>query len=701
MPTPTTDFQVGVDTVWLQVQQNFSATLRVYVSSVRGFSTPVTLSASVIPVTPAVDPTLDPSQTTTAPWAGTITFAANPLTPPDYTTVTVAPGTTGGTIDPNAPPTYQVVITGDDGSGNQSIATFTVVVQASIADYGLGITFNVNGLSTVDNDPQLEGTGVLANTFQEKVFFVPNDGGVTKTNDTYWVFYATSSASYPTGGGVIPNSGTGEGFYFKTSIDGATWSKPFKIWTAFPFSAQGHNLSAWYDYASDRFYVAGADPLVGVAVIMGQPRQDTGGNYIISFDGTNNPQSSQAATGPTFTRINMTTPFIHGRTAGSEVILLVQTEDIGGNHYLETWLSTDGALAVWNNIEPVGGLHPFAVNLSDYGRAEEIVSGGQRYLVEIYGGDFQFITFKWQNITGGPPTNAWQTFLGHTLLHYNFTVGKTVARIDTINCVFIYPGLNEDFFTITFTALNTPALGTDTFITTPYSQAAIGYDTGVNPTATLTLFSADTNRVDVSESTDSGSTWAAFTTLYQDSNHITVPTLNSFLNEEGTMIGHQFPVAWSELTTPGYEQIKFRLVEMSAFPDIYPRGSLNVISGALGATLAPIPLFFYPTGDSVDGHTFPTSVTELAYRPDSPNQPFDPGNGGSFVIEDDQGNLWPAPYPPSGFTRESLSRPSYIYMTIATGPPTLSGTRWVIDIIGEGTAPPHVMGFGRIMLQIT
>jgi hypothetical protein len=713
----STDFQVGADTTWIQIPQNFSGTFNVYVSSFRGFVTPVTLSTTVEPVDASIDPNILPEDVTTTAWNNnadaSITFGSNPLTPPDFTLVTVFPGTTGPAIfDPVHPPTYRLTITGDDGAGNQTNTVVTIVLQESIADYGLGCLFNKSTIVTVDDDSKLGDKGTVNNTCQEKVLFVPLNGG-TRPDDTYWVFYM-AGFGFPADESVVPNSTTSSGVYFKTSLDGLTWSLPFRVFSDYPFDPvftdfDGTDLSVWYDNASDNIYVAATDRSSGgveVAFAFAPPVQDTNGAYVISFDGTQNPQSPTPSMTLGFVpdRDLPANVFVHGRTGGSEMLVLVHTQNtITHLHYLEIWLSTNSG-ATWTNIETAGGIVPFAAGKNVYGRLEVINDAGD-YFIVIYGSDEEEITFLEQN--NAVPTNAWVTG-ATTTFDYDFKGGKSVARDDTLFCTFpTSPVSVATSFNVTVTP---DAISTQVGINSA-DHVGIVYDSGANPTMVLEAFDGDFNLLKATQTTDSAATWASMVGIYSDKNHIVLDSLNTFGNEENTIpVGppKNMPLVWNEQTSPGVEHIKFMLIDVSSFPNLFSRNAINVIHAKQNDTPSTnpdltVPLYYYPTGDSTNGHTFPNTVTVVggAGVPDGVNEPFEVANGGSFDIVDSLGatRLGGGGTPvPAGFNRDFLSDVSYVLMTISSMVPI--GSRWWIVITGEDTGTPAILVYGILMLQI-
>lgn len=206
LPTLSTLFKIGVDNALIQVPQNYtvpanppsepnppdnlatptentqstttSDSVTVFVSAIKNFSAPLTMSMVIQPMTSELaaelDFTLSPLDSTIAPWLGQIGststnwLSASQMTPTsdgtgtqgplpfvlqpnlsnslntyvasNFKTLWINPGLTGGAINPNHPPSYLVSIFAFDPLSNTYAAcNFTLVVVPSVANYGLGV----------------------------------------------------------------------------------------------------------------------------------------------------------------------------------------------------------------------------------------------------------------------------------------------------------------------------------------------------------------------------------------------------------------------------------------------------------------------------------------------------------------------------------------------------------------------------------
>jgi len=204
VPALASDYQIGVDNALIQVPQNYtvpanppsepnppSSTLQstknaqttttkdsvtIYVSAIKGFNNPLTMSFFIKKIDTTVDPNLSPADATTVPtdgaplpiligsthlnwvqgvwdgtnegWKATLPFMLTPnvsnslntYVATNFQTLWINPQNTGGKISPNHPPSYQVNIYAHDPLTNSFAAcSFTLVVSQSAAQYGLGV----------------------------------------------------------------------------------------------------------------------------------------------------------------------------------------------------------------------------------------------------------------------------------------------------------------------------------------------------------------------------------------------------------------------------------------------------------------------------------------------------------------------------------------------------------------------------------
>jgi len=168
----------------------------VYVSAIKGFNNPLTLSFFLQKIDSSVDPNMSSINATTATWVGKIgsaptawttgTFtplasgesgwkgllsstlvpnagnALNTYTTQNYQTLFVNPENTGNVINPTLPPSYKVNIFAYDSITNTyAVCDFTLVVLPSIATYGLGVLQKIATANTVVNKNSNSGTLIL------------------------------------------------------------------------------------------------------------------------------------------------------------------------------------------------------------------------------------------------------------------------------------------------------------------------------------------------------------------------------------------------------------------------------------------------------------------------------------------------------------------------------------------------------------
>jgi len=168
----------------------------IYVSAIKGFNNPLTLSFFLQKIDSAVDPNISSVNATTATWVGKIgsspsawttgTFttlssgesgwkgllsstlapnsgnALNTYTTQNYQTLFINPEGTGNVINPTLPPSYKVnVFAYDSITNTYAVCDFTLVVLPSIATYGLGVVQKIATANTVVNKDSNTRTFIL------------------------------------------------------------------------------------------------------------------------------------------------------------------------------------------------------------------------------------------------------------------------------------------------------------------------------------------------------------------------------------------------------------------------------------------------------------------------------------------------------------------------------------------------------------
>ena len=293
-PTVATLFQIGVDSAQIQVPQNTTVpvnppsipnpptstsiasnsstastndSITLYVSGIKGFNNPLTISFFIQQVSTALDSSISPADSTTASWmgsigstptnmvsgtynaikngwTGTLPFTLTPMAgtqtalntyvATNYITLFINPGLTGGAIDPSLPPSFLVNIYALDTVTNTVASTnFVLVVIPSQASYGLGVyvktphissspfsfSYPFNYIDTFSNAVTLQRNG--ATTVYLYYFFYPLEPAMiapTNLNITLNVSGSVvdETASYIT----MPVSGTPIEFMNFTAANG-------------------------------------------------------------------------------------------------------------------------------------------------------------------------------------------------------------------------------------------------------------------------------------------------------------------------------------------------------------------------------------------------------------------------------------------------------------------------------------------------
>jgi len=209
-PVPGNSFQVILPTPTSGGTTTTKDSVTVYVSAIKGFNNPLTLSFFLQKVDSTVDPNISAIDSTVADWVGNIgtsptswttgTYTTLPTTESgwagyipaysggnailqpnsgnvlntyattNYQTLFINPETTGGVINPSFPPSYKVNIFAYDSVTNTYAAcSFTLVVLPSVATYGLGV---LQKTATANTYVNVDSSGLVLHVKSTKGFEV-------------------------------------------------------------------------------------------------------------------------------------------------------------------------------------------------------------------------------------------------------------------------------------------------------------------------------------------------------------------------------------------------------------------------------------------------------------------------------------------------------------------------------------------------